>query len=54
LMIFSADGKRFIAYIKDSWLEVKKSSLAKPPRINPNDPCSFWLRFGYGALFMAN
>ena len=24
LMIFSADGKRFIAYSKDSWLEVKK------------------------------
>jgi hypothetical protein len=32
----------------------KKSSLAKSPRINPNDPCSFWLRFDYGALFMAN
>jgi preprotein translocase subunit SecE len=24
LMAFSADGKRFIAYSKDSWLEVKK------------------------------
>jgi len=24
LMIFSADGKRFITYSKDSWLEVKK------------------------------
>lgn len=24
LMFFSADGKRFIAYSKDSWLEVKK------------------------------
>lgn len=24
LMIFSADGKRFIAYSKDCWLEVKK------------------------------
>jgi preprotein translocase subunit SecE len=24
LMAFSADGKRFIAYSKDSWLEIKK------------------------------